>query len=294
MKKIYTIIAFVIFILSIAVFSSCEDKMPINEKDSFPISEENNKMLNDLKEYNLTLVQRNTRATIQDAIRTSPIIESRRVKLWHIMVADALGGLIGGILSGGSGAAIGAVFTSGAVGFNPRTRVGTHRFVSMQDCAIAVKEVKEKKETLFISDYSFSAIPSQYLKPALECAATHNAALEKIRTGEVLETKILTEKETSLVTDSIFVCKCNEIVNLVENNETSIQLPNERIEYLVFNLFSEALTHVEKADDIEEIINAYAIILENNAELTEINKSYIYESLAVAAYSYDYWLSILE
>lgn len=227
-----------------------------------------------------------------------------------MVLADALGGLLGGLLTGGNPAsiAVGAVCFSGAVRFNPvidyqnppatsQTRSSVSQENQSLDflnkCAIAVSTVKDNPKLLEAEmvDYSFASIPAIYSDRAIKNATIHNAALTVMQTGQLLDTLSLTEQELDIISNESFKSNYDKLVVSILENKEFVSFELEGIEPIVFNLFSEVFGKVNDKDDIETIINGYANIIEQNSSLSNSSKDYMYESLVIAAYSYNYWNS---
>ena len=300
MKKIFFVALIPCFLLSLLSCDSLSSEQKSNVSNSIDFSEytgSNLVMLNSLSLYNDSLLRTSTRAnptnTFDDDIIKPE--NNRRIRLWKVALVDALGGLVGGLLSGGSGAVIGAVFSSGAIGMN--SRANSYDFGSIDNglflnsCAAAVYFVKNDNELMernFL-DYDFHAIPSIFLDQAIESASIHNAALEIVRTGNYDDSLILSDEERKIIGNQDYKDRCYELVEMVVENDGFPITDRDGIEIVVFNLFQQAFQSVSNCDDIEEIINAYASILEKNELLSDDSKAYLYESLAIAAYSYVYW-----
>lgn len=302
MKKLFYVLM-LSFVVSIVVFFACGNDSSISNSESSMDSEElvlnesDIQMINDLYAFNAEFIGQKTRSNPIDSETPDSIQPYRRRSKWAIVIADVLGGVAGGLLSGGNtnSIIIGAVFASSAWGFNNGTPQSSQQNgVSdiLSTCAQSVFSVESNPIIIDHSPICIQNIPEEYRLVAEESAFVHNASLELIRTGDLSSFTNLSAEYEYIITDTTFVNRLSNIVYLMDNMDQFATLAGNCIETTIFYAFAHVFAYVQTQDDVNNIINRYIQVIKINRTLTPQTKGYIYTGLAIAAYSFDYWNSL--
>lgn len=132
---------------------------------------------------------------------------------------------------------------------------------------------------------------------SVEFGAKHNVIvynLQKKRFALDSEVKrLLTNEEFEILSSEDFISEYDRIVNYLSDCIVNGVVPtstNNDVPSLLMNLFASIMdTYSDKAEDTEFIINKYIEAVKKTPELSNEEKDNIYNSLSVAASSYEFW-----
>lgn len=297
--------------LTMLCFVSC------GTKEKRPQADQSLLLLEQLEAYNAQFVG--------SAIQTRGVLRFIAVTSADVMGAYEMGkigaeiglyfGLVdGAIIGAGIGGAIGAVGAS----YVAYKGTGNTAVVPNSDSAIdsenawdPLEDLEELEEAMYSAEAE-DLIPDlneivdtlglyvpQDFKSSIQLALIHNAILDKVINKDndslIIEENYLTENEKNIIYSDTYISKYSSLVSKIKSlspNEyiTGIGL-EDRIMALFLNIFN---TEVGNTEDLISIINAYGEKIERSDELTMNEKTWIYNGLCVAAYSYEYWSKKLD
>lgn len=299
----------------------------------------NNMLISQLQSFNDSLknsmAYNSTFEETSSKMRKSPWWTWTRKQRLNVMFADysgvsigsKAGAAIGGVISGGRGAAAGRVVGAVACGVLASWAASPDYIESYQD-SVYINVINATRlyldENLYVREASINYLDGnikkgviladsiknsiELPKKAQEIGFMHNVILASIDGSVTYKETPLPIEETILQTDiesfnsneidlSIQMVSSNEFKEKCKYFENRLELSKDELtinEQAVL-LFREVCNiYVNETSDVVFIVNKYKEIIEHSEELSTEDKECIYSALATAIYSYNYWSKIFE
>lgn len=137
--------------------------------------------------------------------------------------------------------------------------------------------------------------PGEY-KEAVKVGIQHNLMLDAVKNDSFKATRgsdnitPLTKQEEYILNSPEFVSQYNSIMPRFYSSDVNKYITDDSKGAMVIKLFIEVYNkYPQDIDDVNLIINNYIERIEKNPSLTNEEKQLVYNGLAVAAYSFQYW-----
>lgn len=281
-----------IFTLPIS-FSSCNDSR--QEDDLTSCSEEtaavdaNTRMINQLRFYNEKL-SRNKDLNQED------VATLRSRKIVHAAQMSSVGAALGSSESGGMGVLLAAVSMSSSALASPKFISSGSAKRWWGECAKAISYYLTNgaiptDESAGGYMFTFTNVPSRYRTAGMSLGQMQNDVFEILSKGlsSQYELNLISGELRTAYQDEALESECIQCIVDSWSNGGVVCVRLSGVVQQVFDYYSEVLRKVNNHEDLEKLINDYALVIEANKTLSERQRLTLYNMLIMGAYSHEYW-----
>lgn len=290
---------FVVVILAIVIYSCSQQEQEMN----VPCEQVQDELILSLENLNDSIIA--TKPQSRGILRFLAVSSADMIGAWELgKIGATIGSTCspgyGTLVGGGIGAVIGGVGAS-YVAYRSTCSIVVPYNYNLQAVAFEYANIKESINANEFFDKQIKLDFPKKNEEAFLVGVEHNLILDALRDGSAITrnnpikiengTQVLSEVEVQVLNSPDYIDRYNLVMQSVstldvekyisENNTTGSQ---------VIKLFMDVYNqYPETIDDVNLIINEYISKIESSTSLTDDEKQLIYNALAVAAYSFQYW-----